>query len=158
VRLPNIRRAVRHFNPPVRLWYQSCRAYRAGLHPIAWFLKAINFFVFKAILCYECEIEGDLELVHFGFGCAVHPNVTIGRHVKLFHHVTLASETRPGSSSRIVIEDDVVIGAHAIILGNDAGGIRIGKGAVIGAGAIVNRDVIPGATMVAMPARPVKIG
>ncbi len=120
-------------------------------------LKAVNFFVFKAILCYECEIENDLELVHFGFGCASHPNVKIGRHVKLFHHVTLAAETLPGSTSRIVIEDDVVIGAYAIILGNDEGGIRIGKGSVIGAGAIVNRNVPPGTTMVAMPARPAKV-
>ncbi len=147
---------MRRLDPAARCWYYSCVAYRAGLHPVAWFLKAINFFVFKAILCYECEIENDLNLVHFGFGCAVHPNVTIGKRVKMFHHVTLAAQTLPGSRSRITIEDDVVIGAYAIVLGNDDGGVRIGKGAVIGAGAIVNGDVPPGVTMVAMPARPVK--
>ncbi|MBC5798664.1 MAG: serine acetyltransferase [Candidatus Eremiobacteraeota bacterium] len=103
-------------------------------------------------------MEDDLELVHFGFGCAIHPNVRIGRRVKIFHHVTIAAETSERSASPIVIEDDCVIGAYAIILGNNRGGIVIGKGAVIAAGAIVNRDVPPGATMVPMPARAVPPG
>lgn len=141
-----------------RLWYYSHKAYQAGNLPLAILLKAINYFVYKSILCYQCEIEDDLLLVHDGFGCAVHPNVTIGKHVKLFHHVTLASETLPGSVPRITIEDNCVIGAYAIILGNDRNGITIGKGSVIGAGTIVNRDVPPGSTIVAMPSRPVKPG
>ena len=153
----NIRRRVRHLNPTAKFWYWSSIAYRKKLHPVAWTFKAINFFVFKAILCYENELTDDLDLVHFGFGCVSHPNVTLGHRVKLFHHVTFASETRPGSSSRIVVEDDVTIGAYAILIGNDAGGIRIGKGATIGAGAIVTRDVAPGAVVVPLPSRPVKI-
>jgi len=101
-------------------------------------------------------LADDLEMVHMGFGSVVHPNVTIGRRVKMFHHVSLAAETLPGSESRIVIEDDVVIGAHAILLGNDRGGIRIGRGAVVGAGAVVNRSVPPGVAVIAMPDRAVK--
>ncbi|WP_283120570.1 DapH/DapD/GlmU-related protein, partial [Neisseria sp. HMSC072C05] len=41
--------------------------------------------------------------------------------------------------SPIVIEDDVWIGRRAIIMG----GVRVGKGAVIGAGAVVTKDVLP---------------
>jgi len=152
----DLRRAIRHFNPASKLWYYSSKAYHAGWHPVAFLLKTINFFVFHNALCYECDLAGEVEMRHFGMGCVVHPNVTIGRGVKMFHHVSLAAETRIGSSSRIVIEDDVTIGAHAIILGNDHGGIRIGKGAVIGAGSIVTRDVAPGATIVPLPSRPVK--
>jgi len=123
---------------------------------VAIVLKAINFFIYRSVLCYECEIADDLEMVHMGIGSVVHPNVTIGRRVKMFHQVTLAAETLPGSESRIVIEDDVVIGAYAIVLGNDRGGIRIGRGAIIGAGAIVNRSVAPGLAVIAMPDRAVK--
>jgi UDP-2-acetamido-3-amino-2,3-dideoxy-glucuronate N-acetyltransferase len=47
------------------------------------------------------------------------------------------------------VEDDVAIGSGATILC----GIRIGKGAMIGAGAVVTRDVPPGATVVGNPAR-----
>jgi serine O-acetyltransferase len=154
-----IRRLLRgepHIVLAARIWYYSHRAYKKGRLPLAKFLKAINYFVFQSILCYECEVQDDLELVHNGFGCAMHPNVTLGRRVKLFHHVTLASETLPGSAPRITVEDDCVIGAYAMIIGNDTTGITIGKGSVIGACAIVNRDVAPGSTIVAMPSRPVK--
>lgn len=50
------------------------------------------------------------------------------------------------------IEDDVWIGARAIILP----GVRIGTGSVIGAGAVVSRDVPPGAIAVGNPARAVR--
>ena len=47
------------------------------------------------------------------------------------------------------IEDDVSIGSNATILC----GLRVGKGAMIGAGAVVTKDVPPGATVVGNPAR-----
>jgi acetyltransferase-like isoleucine patch superfamily enzyme len=56
---------------------------------------------------------------------------------------------RPPLVSRpVVIEDDVWIGIGAIVLK----GVRIGKAARIGAGAIVTTNVPPGATVVGNPA------
>jgi len=52
------------------------------------------------------------------------------------------------------IEDDVAIGSGATIMC----GLRIGKGAVIGAGAVVIRDVPAGATVVGNPARVIDPG
>ena len=52
------------------------------------------------------------------------------------------------SARPVVIEDDVFIGTRAIILK----GVRIGKGAVVGAGAVVTRDVAPGAVVAGNPA------
>ena len=49
----------------------------------------------------------------------------------------------------VVIEDDVWVGARVIVLP----GIRIGKGSVIGAGAIVTKDVPPFSICVGNPAR-----
>ena len=48
-----------------------------------------------------------------------------------------------------IIEDDVSIGAGAIILP----GVRIGAGAMIAAGAVVTRDVRPGGLVKGMPAK-----
>ena len=149
-------RSVRANVSAGKIWYLSCRAYKRGNIPLATALKALNYMLYHSVLCYQCEVEDDIYLVHGAMGSLVHPNVTIGKRVRFFHHVTLSSETLPGSVPRIVIEDDCVIGAHSIILGNDRDGVRIGRGAVIGAGAIVVRDVPPGATMVPMPARAVK--
>lgn len=67
-------------------------------------------------------------------------------------HSKERSKGAKGESKPIVIEDDVFIGARAIVLK----GVRIGKGAIIGAGAVVTKNV-PEFTIVAgNPAR--KIG
>ena len=65
--------------------------------------------------------------------------------------------TAPGSSVKsqpmqlasVIIEDEAWIGAHVVILP----GVRIGKGAVIGAGAVVTRDVPAGAISCGVPSR-----
>jgi len=56
---------------------------------------------------------------------------------------------RLGQRRKIVIEDDVWIGAHVTILP----GLRVGRGAIIGAGAVVNRDVAPFTIVAGVPAR-----
>jgi acetyltransferase-like isoleucine patch superfamily enzyme len=52
----------------------------------------------------------------------------------------------------IVIEDDVWLGASAVI----TDGVRVGKGAVVAAGAVVVKDVPPHTVVAGVPARPVK--
>jgi maltose O-acetyltransferase len=52
----------------------------------------------------------------------------------------------------VTIEDDVWIGARVILLP----GVSIGTGAIVGAGAVVSKDVPPGAVVVGAPARVVK--
>ena len=49
----------------------------------------------------------------------------------------------------VVIEDDVWIGTHAVILP----GVTIGHGAVVGAGSVVTRDVAANAIVAGVPAR-----
>lgn len=53
------------------------------------------------------------------------------------------------SASPTVIEDEVWIGAHVVILS----GVRVGRGAVVGAGAVVTRDVSPFQIVAGVPAR-----
>lgn len=80
------------------------------------------------------------------------PNgVHIGNRVFIGPRVTFTNDKHPPSPnwSETTVEDDVSIGAGAIILP----GIKIGRGAVIGAGAVVTKDVPAGATMVGNPAR-----
>src|ERR1022692_3366992 len=52
----------------------------------------------------------------------------------------------------VIIADDVWIGARAIILP----GVTVGSGSIIGAGAVVSKDVPPGAVVVGNPARIVR--
>ena len=139
---------------PANLWWWSCRAYRKRLTLIAKLLKTLNFVLFKAILPYQAEIERDITLDHYGLGVVIHPNVRIGRRVRLYHHVTLATETWVGSEHKIVIGDDVILGAGAIVIARTNTGLTIGTGAKVGAGAVVTKDVVPGVTVAGSPARP----
>lgn len=52
----------------------------------------------------------------------------------------------------VVIEDDVWIGSHAVVVD----GMTVGRGAVIAAGAVVTKDVPPGAVVAGNPARVIK--
>lgn len=56
------------------------------------------------------------------------------------------------SKGGITLEDDVWLGFGVVVLD----GVRIGKGAVIGAGSVVNKDIPAGAIAVGVPAKVVK--
>ena len=80
------------------------------------------------------------------------PEVTVigGGHniAQLGRFMADVTEKRPGDDRGVVIEDDVWVGARAIILR----GVTVGRGAVIGAGAVVTHDVPPYAIVVGNPA------
>jgi acetyltransferase-like isoleucine patch superfamily enzyme len=57
-----------------------------------------------------------------------------------------------GDSYKVVVEDDVWIGHGAIILS----GLTIGKGSVVAAGSVVNKDIPPYSIAVGVPARIIK--
>lgn len=91
-------------------------------------------------------------------------DVTIGDHVMIASHCAINTVSHhttrfdiPMSqqgiyTAPVVIEDDVWIGIGAVILQ----GIRVGKGSVIGAGAVVTRDIEPGTVVAGVPARKIK--
>ena len=62
------------------------------------------------------------------------------------------SDINDSSSERVFVGNDVWIGSHALILG----GVKIGDGAVVGAGAVVTKDVPPYAVVGGVPARIIK--
>lgn len=64
----------------------------------------------------------------------------------------LAGVIEPPSASPVVIEDNVLIGANAVILE----GVRVGAGAIVAAGAIVTQDVPAGAVVAGTPAKVIK--
>ena len=98
-----------------------------------------------------------------GASLAARVGMTIGRNVLIgagaciwdtdFHpldpHKRREHQTRDACSAPVCIEDDVFIGARALILK----GVRIGWGAVIGAGAVVTKDVGAGQIVAGNPAK-----
>jgi serine acetyltransferase len=89
-----------------------------------------------------CRIRSPIYLAH-PYGIIIHGDTVIGRGVTIMQQVTLGAKDR-GAHAAPVIEDDVYIGAGAKVLG----AVRIGRGAVIGANAVVTRDIPPFCTVV----------
>lgn len=95
-------------------------------------------------------IIGESLFIDHGMGVVIGETAQIGNNVLMYHGVTLGGTGLEKDVKRHpTVEDDVIIGAGAKILGP----ITIGKGAKIGANAIVLRDVPPYATAVGIPAR-----
>lgn len=94
--------------------------------------------------------------VLFGMG-----GIEIGEDVMIAPGVVISSVQHPYADTstpmysqdriygRIVIEDDVYLGSNAVV----TPGVRIGRGAVVGAGAVVTGDLPPFAVAVGVPAR-----
>ncbi len=88
-----------------------------------------------------------------------HGGVSIGKRVMIGSHVAITSvghdysfenmRFAPTVRKPIVIEDDVGIGTHSIILP----GVTIGRGAVIGANSVVTKNVAPYSAVFGSPAK-----
>lgn len=77
---------------------------------------------------------------------------TVGKNCHIGAGSVLAGVIEPPSAKPVVIEDDVVVGANAVVLE----GVTVGKGAVVAAGAIVTEDVPPNTVVAGTPARVIK--
>jgi len=87
--------------------------------------------------------------IDHGTGVVIGETTEIGDNVTLYQGVTLGGTGKDKGKRHPTIENDVVVGAGAKILGP----IKIGAGSKIGANAVVLKDVLAKATAVGIPAR-----
>ena len=85
-------------------------------------------------------------------GVVLGGRATVGRNCHVGAGAVLAGVVEPPSATPVIVEDDVVIGANAVVLE----GVRVGKGAVVAAGAVVTEDVAPNMVVAGTPARVIK--
>ena len=77
----------------------------------------------------------------------------VGRNSHIGAGAVLAGVIEPPSATPVVIGDNVLVGANAVVLE----GVQVGDNAVVAAGAIVTEDVPPGAVVAGSPAKIIKM-
>ena len=85
-------------------------------------------------------------------GAVLGGRATVGKNCHIGAGAVLAGVIEPASAVPVVVEDNVLVGANAVVIE----GVRIGAGAVVAAGAVVVEDVPPNTVVAGCPARVIK--
>lgn len=120
---------------------ERCRRYHIPV--VNHLLRRVQTMVYGIELGNEVELGEGVYFVH-PIGIVIGGDAKVGDRVRFMGNNTVGTAKENGYP---VLEDDVTVGAGARILGP----IRVGKGAVIGANAVVVRDVPAGAVVTGIP-------
>jgi acetyltransferase-like isoleucine patch superfamily enzyme len=138
------------------LWYKKALGIQlgrgAGVHLgcYVWFYGPNDVRRTRVEIGENSHVNRDCVLDVRG-GLRIGDNVSVSAEVSIVTIAKLATSRGPAERKPVVIEDNVWIGTRAIVMP----GVTIGRGAIVGAGAVVIRDVPPLAVMFGSPARAV---
>jgi len=127
--------------------------YKKGLRFLPRFISAIGQFL-TVIDIHPAAQIGRRVFIDHGVGVVIGETVIIGDDVLIYQQVTLGGVSTSKGKRHPTVEDHVVIGAGAKVLGN----ITLGSHAKIGANSVVVKDVPADCTAVGIPARVLRRG
>ena len=96
-------------------------------------------------------IIGDDTMIDMG--AVLGGRATVGKHCHIGAGAVLAGVVEPASALPVVVEDNVLVGANAVVIE----GVHVGQNAVVAAGAVVVEDVPENAVVAGGPARVIKM-
>ncbi len=104
---------------------------------------------FTGIEIHPGAVIGRRFFIDHGMGVVIGETAVIGDDCTLYHGVTLGGTSWEKGKRHPTLDNNVVVGAGAKVLGP----IHVGEGARIGSNAVVVKDVPPGATVIGVPGK-----
>ena len=161
-------KAAKINDPAARNSFEIWLTY-SGVHALSWHRVAYVFHKIKLKLIARiisqlarfftgveihpaAKIEGGVFIDH-GSGVVIGETAEVHKGTVIYQGVTLGGTGKERGKRHPTIMEDVTLSAGAKVLG----GFTVGKGAKIGAGAVVLKEVPPYATVVGVPGRIVRI-
>ncbi|SFV54147.1 Serine acetyltransferase [hydrothermal vent metagenome] len=127
--------------------------YMMGLRFIPRFVSAVGMFLTMIDIHPGAKI-GRRVFIDHGVGVVIGETTVIADNVLIYQQVTLGGVSTSKGKRHPTIEENVVIGAGAKVLGN----ITIGMNSKVGANSVVVKDVPADSTAIGIPARVLKRG
>jgi serine O-acetyltransferase len=112
-----------------------------------WLSEVARFFT--GVEIHPGATLGERFFIDHGMGVVIGETTIVGDDVTLYQGVTLGGTGKETGKRHPTIEDCVVVGVGAAVLGN----ITVGRGSKVGGGAVVIDDVPPNCTVVGVPGR-----
>ncbi|HHD82173.1 MAG TPA: serine O-acetyltransferase [Campylobacterales bacterium] len=122
--------------------------YNKGLRFLPRFISGFSRIITTVDIHPAAQI-GERVFIDHGAGVVIGETTIIGNDVVIYQQVTLGGVSTSAGKRHPTVEDKVVIGAGAKVLGN----ITLHKGCKVGANSVVVKDVPKCATAVGVPAR-----
>lgn len=161
-------KAAKRNDPAARNAFEILLTY-SGVHALSWHRVAYFFHKIKLKLIARiisqmarfftgieihpaAKIEGGVFIDH-GAGVVIGETAEVHKGTVIYQGVTLGGTGKERGKRHPTIMEDVVLSAGAKVLG----GFTVGRGAKIGAGAVVLKEVPPYATVVGIPGRVVRV-
>ena len=161
-------KAAKENDPAARNSFEILLTY-SGVHALSWHRVAYFFHKIKFKLLARsisqfarfltgieihpaAKIEGGVFIDH-GSGVVIGETAEVHKGTVIYQGVTLGGTGKERGKRHPTIMENVTLSAGAKVLG----GFTVGKGAKIGAGAVVLKEVPPYATVVGVPGRVVRI-
>jgi serine O-acetyltransferase len=129
----------------LKLWRASIWCHKHRLRPLSRLFKTLIFLGWGAILEPEVTLEGHVNFAHKGLGVVIHGSTVLEDWVMIWQYVTIASNNDKATGFGVRVGRGAVLGAHCMVMCPADRSITIGAEARIAAGAIVVDDVPEGA-------------